>query len=70
MSLTIPCDHQTKLTGLDHLIMYPLLSMKIKFDVIIKPNQHKLNILLSPYLCLITFLYLVLYVLGDDAWIS
>ena len=26
--------------------------------------------LLSPYLCLISFLYLDLYVLGDDAWIS
>ena len=27
-------------------------------------------VLLSPYLCLISFLYLDLYVLGDDAWIS
>ena len=26
--------------------------------------------LLSPYLCFISFLYLALYVLGDDAWIS
>ena len=26
--------------------------------------------LLSPYLCFISFLYLDLYVLGDDAWIS
>ena len=25
---------------------------------------------LSPYLCFISFLYLDLYVLGDDAWIS
>ena len=27
-------------------------------------------VLLSPYLCFISFLYLGLYVLGDDAWIS
>ena len=27
-------------------------------------------VLLSPYLCFISFLYLDLYVLGDDAWIS
>ena len=27
-------------------------------------------ILLSPYICFIFFLYLDLYVLGDDAWIS
>ena len=27
-------------------------------------------LLLSPYLCLISFLYLDLYVLGDDALIS
>ena len=27
-------------------------------------------VLLSPYLCLISFLYLDLYVLGDDAWVS
>ena len=27
-------------------------------------------LLLSPYLCFISFLYLDLYVLGDDAWIS
>ena len=27
-------------------------------------------VLLSPYLCLISFLYLDLYVLGDDAWIN
>ena len=26
--------------------------------------------LLSPYLCFIFFLYLDLYVLGDDSWIS
>ena len=26
-------------------------------------------VLLSPYLCVISFLYLYLYVLGDDAWI-
>ena len=28
------------------------------------------NLLLSPYLCFISFLYLDLYVLGDDALIS
>ena len=27
-------------------------------------------LLLSPYLCFIFFLYLDMYVLGDDAWIS
>ena len=27
-------------------------------------------VLLSPYLCLSPFLYLDLYVLGDDTWIS
>ena len=27
-------------------------------------------VLLSPYLCFISFLYLDLYVLGNDAWIS
>ena len=27
-------------------------------------------VLLSPYLCFISFLYLELNVLGDDAWIS
>ena len=30
----------------------------------------KFYVLLSPYLCFISFLYLDLYVLGDDAWIS
>ena len=30
----------------------------------------KLYVLLSLYLCFISFLYLDLYVLGDDAWIS
>ena len=28
------------------------------------------NVLLSPYLCFISFLYLDLYVLGDDALIQ
>ena len=28
------------------------------------------HVLLSPYLCFISFLYLYLYVLGDDALIS
>ena len=27
-------------------------------------------VLISPYLCFISFLYLDLYVVGDDAWIS
>ena len=27
-------------------------------------------LLLSPYLCVVFYLYLYLYVLGDDAWIS
>ena len=27
-------------------------------------------VLLSPYLCFISFLYLDLYVLGDEAWIN
>ena len=30
----------------------------------------KFNLLLSPYLCFVSFLYLDLYVLGDDALIS
>ena len=30
----------------------------------------QLYVLLSPYLCFISFLYLNLYVPGDDAWIS
>ena len=30
----------------------------------------QLNVLLSPYLCFISFLYLDLYVLGDESWIS
>ena len=28
------------------------------------------NLLLSPYLCFISLLYLYLYILGDDAFIS
>ena len=30
----------------------------------------QLYVLLSPYLCFISFLYLDLYVLGDELWIS
>ena len=30
----------------------------------------QLYVLLSPYLCFICFLYLDLYVLGDESWIS
>ena len=39
---------------------------------VFKRLQHlcKAFVLLSPYLCFISFLYLDLYVLGDDAWIS
>ena len=38
------------------------------FDIICYGIQ--LYVLLSPYICFITFLYLDLYVLGDDSWIS
>ena len=30
----------------------------------------QLYVLLSPYLCFISFLYLDVYVLGDNSWIS
>ena len=30
----------------------------------------QLYVLLSPYLCFFSFLYLDLYVLGDESWIS
>ena len=33
-------------------------------------SRIQFNLLLSPYLCFISFLYLDLYVLGDDALIS
>ena len=33
-------------------------------------SGFQLFVHLSPYICLISFLYLDLYVLGDDAWIS
>ena len=33
-------------------------------------SGNQLYILLSPYLCFISFLYLDMYVLGDEAWIS
>ena len=33
-------------------------------------NGIKLYLLLSPYLCFMSYLYLDLYVLGDDALIS
>ena len=35
-----------------------------------KRRKEVVGILLSPYLCFISFLYLDLYVLGDDALIS
>ena len=33
-------------------------------------SSIQLYVLLSPYLCFISFLYLDLYVLGDNSWIS
>ena len=36
----------------------------------IVPNLIQFNLLLSPYPCFISLLYLDLYVLGDDALIS
>ena len=33
-------------------------------------SAMKFYVLLSPYLCFTSFLYLDVYVLGDDAWIS
>ena len=33
-------------------------------------SGNQINVLLSPYLCFISFLYLDLYVLGDDVLIS
>ena len=33
-------------------------------------SDIQLYVLLSLYFCLISFLYLDLYVLGDDSWIS
>ena len=33
-------------------------------------SSNQFNVLLSPYLCFISLLYLDLYVLVDDAWIS
>ena len=33
-------------------------------------SSVQFNVLLSPFLCFISFLYLDLYVLRDDAWIS
>ena len=47
---------------------------------VVKPNgvymldffcsRIQFYVLLSPYLCFISYLYLDLYVLGGDAWIS
>ena len=45
----------------------------ILFTLVFKDNFFnfsKLCLLLSPYLCFISLLYLDLYVLGDDALIS
>ena len=33
-------------------------------------SSIQLYTLLSPFLCFITLLYLDLYILGDDSWIS
>ena len=35
-----------------------------------KTEKLQLYVLLSPCLCFISFLYLDLYALGDDAWIN
>ena len=32
--------------------------------------RNQFYVLLSPCICFISFLYLDLYILGDDAWIS
>ena len=37
-------------------------------DLVCSGSQFYIQ--LSPYLCFISFLYLALYVLGDDVWIS
>ena len=33
-------------------------------------SDIQLYVLLSPYLCFISFLYLDIYVLGDNSWMS
>ena len=33
-------------------------------------SRIQFDVLLSPYLCCISFLYLDVYVLGNDTWIS
>ena len=40
------------------------------FNYLIFCYGIQLFVLLSPYLCFVTFLYLDSYVLGDDSWIS
>ena len=43
----------------------------LRFVIVVLPDHtHYFCLLLSPYLCFISFLYLDLYVLGDDALIS
>ena len=36
----------------------------------ILPYTVRKSLLMSPYLCFMSFLYLDLYVLGDNSWIS
>ena len=48
------------------LFVGPLRSLPVGFLLL----QYSVLLLLSPYLCFISLLYLDLYVLGDDALIS
>ena len=50
--------------------MLCLLSGPTGFCWISFCSSIQLYVQLSPYLCFISFLYLDLYVLGDDSWIS
>ena len=51
-----------------------MLYISVNIAVALLPGLYqylqKIKCLLSPYFCFISFLYLGLYVLGDDAWIS
>ena len=46
-------------------VLGPLL-----FSLYIHGNSNKIKSGIRSYLCFICFLYLYLYVLGDEAWIS
>ena len=48
----------------------PSLGPSLSCDFGIKGNGIQFNLLLSPYPCFISLLYLDLFVLGDDAFIS